>query len=169
LAAQARTIRIPVHMIETITKFKQKSRQLARELGRDPLDEEIAAEMNLPVERIHHIKNISQLTISLEKPVGDGEDKSTLGEFIPDDKLLSPDQEAARSILKDQIKEILADLSPKEQKILEMRFGLDGGVQHTLEEVGKEFGVTRERIRQIESKVIEKIRQHEKVKYLKSY
>jgi len=169
LADQARTIRIPVHMIETITKFKQNSRKLARELGREPLDEEVAAEMGLDVSKIHHIKKISQGTLSLEAPVGDDDDKSTLSEFVADDKILSPEQETSQRILKDQIDEILADLSPKEQKILKMRFGLEDGVSHTLEEVGKEFGVTRERIRQIESKVIEKIRQHEKIKQLRSY
>lgn len=169
LADQARTIRIPVHMIETITKFKQNSRRLARELGREPLDEEVASEMGVDVSKIHHIKKISQGTLSLEAPVGDDDEKSTLSEFIPDDKILSPEQETSQRILKDQIAEILADLSPKEQKILKMRFGLDDGVSHTLEEVGKEFGVTRERIRQIESKVIEKIRQHVKIKQLRSY
>jgi len=169
LADQARTIRIPVHMIETITKFKQNSRKLSRELGRDPLDEEVAAEMGVDVSKIHHIKKISQGTLSLEAPVGDDDDKSTLSEFVADDKILSPEQETSQRILKDQIDEIIADLSPKEQKILKMRFGLDDGVSHTLEEVGREFGVTRERIRQIESKVIEKIRQHEKIKQLRSY
>ena len=169
LADQARTIRIPVHMIETITKFKQNSRRLARELGREPLDEEVASEMGVDVSKIHHIKKISQSTLSLEAPVGDDDEKSTLSEFIPDDKILSPEQETSQRILKDQIAEILANLSPKEQKILKMRFGLDDGVSHTLEEVGKEFGVTRERIRQIESKVIEKIRQHPKIKQLRSY
>jgi len=169
LADQARTIRIPVHMIETITKFKQNSRKLARELGREPLDEEVAAEMGLDVSKIHHIKKISQGTLSLEAPVGDDDDKSTLSEFVADDKMLSPEQETSQRILKDQIDNIISDLSPKEQKILKMRFGLDDGVSHTLEEVGKEFGVTRERIRQIESKVIEKIRQHEKIKQLRSY
>ncbi|MCR4284284.1 MAG: sigma-70 family RNA polymerase sigma factor [Parcubacteria group bacterium] len=169
LADQARTIRIPVHMIETITKFKQNSRKLARELGREPLDEEVAAEMGVDVSKIHHIKKISQGTLSLEAPVGDDDEKSTLSEFVADDKILSPEQETSQRILKDQIDEIISDLSPKEQKILKMRFGLDDGVSHTLEEVGKEFGVTRERIRQIESKVIEKIRQHEKIKQLRSY
>ncbi len=169
LADQARTIRIPVHMIETITKFKQNSRKLARELGREPLDEEVAAEMGLDVSKIHHIKKISQGTLSLEAPIGDDSEKSTLSEFVADDKILSPEQQTSQRILKDQIDEIIADLSPKEQKILKMRFGLDDGVSHTLEEVGREFGVTRERIRQIESKVIEKIRQHEKIKQLRSY
>lgn len=170
LADQSRTIRIPVHMVETIAKYKQVVRRLSQDLGRDPLPEEVATEMGVDVEKIHTIENINQDTVSLEKPIGDeGEDRSTLGEFIADDKILSPDQEAARRILSDQIKEILDDLSPKERKILEMRHGLVDGVMHTLEEVGQEFGVTRERIRQIEAKVHEKIRQHEKVDRLRNY
>lgn len=162
IADQARTIRIPVHMVETISKYKQVLRRLAQELGRDPLPEEIANEMGIEVEKIHQIQKIDQDTISLELPIGDDEDKSTLGEFVKEDKILSPEEETARGILIDQIEEILNDLSPKEQKILKMRFGLGDGVTHTLEEVGKEFGVTRERIRQIEAKAIEKMRQHEK-------
>jgi RNA polymerase primary sigma factor len=162
IADQARTIRIPVHMVETISKYKQVVRRLAQELGRDPLPEEIANEMGIEVEKIHQIQKIDQDTISLELPIGDDEDKSTLGEFIAEEKILSPEEETSRRILIDQIEEILSDLSPKEQKILKMRFGLGDGVTHTLEEVGKEFGVTRERIRQIEAKAIEKIRQHEK-------
>ncbi|MEK7662070.1 MAG: sigma-70 family RNA polymerase sigma factor [Patescibacteria group bacterium] len=169
LADQSRTIRIPVHMVETIAKYKQVVRRLSQDLGRDPLPEEIATEMGVEVEKIHNIENINQDTVSLEKPIGEDEDKSTLGEFIADDKILSPDQESSHRILKDQIGEILNDLSPKERKILEMRHGLTDGVMHTLEEVGQEFGVTRERIRQIEAKVHEKIRQHEKVSRLKNY
>ena len=169
LADQSRTIRIPVHMVETIAKYKQVVRRLSQDLGRDPLPEEIATEMGVEVEKIHIIENINQDTVSLEKPIGEDEDKSTLGEFIADDKILSPDQESSHRILKDQIGEILNDLSPKERKILEMRHGLTDGVMHTLEEVGQEFGVTRERIRQIEAKVHEKIRQHEKVSRLKNY
>ncbi len=170
LADQSRTIRIPVHMVETIAKYKQVYRRLSQDLGRDPLPEEIAAEMGLEVEKIHNIENINQDTVSLEKPIGDGdEDKSTLGEFIADEKILSPDQESSRRILSDQIKEILNDLTPKERKIVEMRNGLLDGVMHTLEEVGQEFGVTRERIRQIEAKVHEKIRTHEKINRLKNY
>jgi RNA polymerase primary sigma factor len=149
-------------MVETISKYKQVVRRLAQELGRDPLPEEIANEMGIEVEKIHQIQKIDQDTISLELPIGDDEDKSTLGEFIAEEKILSPEEETSRRILIDQIEEILSDLSPKEQKILKMRFGLGDGVTHTLEEVGKEFGVTRERIRQIEAKAIEKIRQHEK-------
>lgn len=149
LADQSRTIRIPVHMVETIAKYKQVSRRLSQDLGRDPLPEEIATEMGIDVEKIHMIENINQDTVSLEKPIGDDEDKSTLGEFIADETILSPAQESSRRILSDQVKEILDDLSPKERKILEMRHGLVDGVMHTLEEVGQEFGVTRERIRQI--------------------
>jgi len=169
LADQSRTIRIPVHMVETIAKYKQVARRLAQDLGREPLAEEIATEMGLDVAKIHQIEKINQNTVSLERPVGDDDDKSVLGEFIPDDKILSPDQESSRRILRDQIVEILDDLSPKERKILEMRYGLSDGVMRTLEEVGQEFGVTRERIRQIEAKAHEKIRQHEKAKRLLSY
>ncbi len=170
LADQSRTIRIPVHMVETIAKYKQTVRRLSQDLGRDPLPEEIATEMGVDVSKIHTIENINQDTVSLEKPIGEeGDEKSTLGEFIADDKMLSPDQESAHRILRDQINEILDDLSPKERKILEMRHGLLDGVMHTLEEVGQEFGVTRERIRQIEAKVHEKIRQHEKAERLKNY
>jgi RNA polymerase primary sigma factor len=160
LADQSRTIRIPVHMVETIAKYKQVSRRLSQDLGRDPLASEIATEMGVEVEKIHNIENIVQDTVSLEKPIGDEDDKSTLGEFIADDKILAPDMEVSRRILADQVILILGDLSPKERKILEMRHGLVDGITHTLEEVGKEFGVTRERIRQIEAKAHEKIRQH---------
>lgn len=171
LADQSRTIRIPVHMVETIAKYKQVVRRLSQDLGRDPLAEEIAVEMGVEVEKIHIIENINQDTVSLEKPIGDDDDKSTLGEFIADDKILSPDAEASHRILSDQINEILNDLSPKERKIVEMRNGLGefDGVMHTLEEVGAEFGVTRERIRQIEAKVHEKIRGHEKSERLRNY
>ncbi|HCY18004.1 MAG: RNA polymerase sigma factor [Candidatus Nomurabacteria bacterium GW2011_GWF2_35_12] len=169
LADQSRTIRIPVHMVETISKYKQTYRKLSQDLGREPLAEEIATEMNIPVEKIHVIENISQETVSLEQPVGDDDDKSTLENFIPDDKILRPDQESSRRILSDQIREVLNELNPKECKILEMRYGLVDGIQHTLERVGEEFGVTRERIRQIEAKVHEKLRQHEKITRLKNY
>lgn len=169
LADQSRTIRIPVHMVETISKYKQTYRKLSQDLGREPLAEEIATEMGIPVEKIHVIENISQETISLEQPVGDDDDKSTLENFIPDDKILRPDQESSRRILSDQIREVLNELNPKETKILEMRYGLVDGIQHTLERVGEEFGVTRERIRQIEAKVHEKLRQHEKIARLKNY
>jgi len=169
LADQSRTIRIPVHMVETISKYKQIHRRLSQDLGREPLAEEIATEMGIPVEKIHTIENISQETVSLEQPVGDDDDKSTLENFIPDDKILRPDQESSRRILSDQIREVLSELNPKERKILEMRYGLLDGIQHTLERVGEEFGVTRERIRQIEAKVHEKLRQHEKISRLKNY
>ncbi|MCA9360376.1 sigma-70 family RNA polymerase sigma factor [Candidatus Nomurabacteria bacterium] len=169
LADQSRTIRIPVHMVETMAKYKQVSRRLAQDLGRDPMSEEIATEMGVEVEKIYQIEKISQDTISLELPVGDDDDRSRLSDFISDDKITSPDQEVSHSILTDQITEILDTLSEKERKILEMRHGLLDGTYHTLEEVGKEFGVTRERIRQIEAKALEKIRQHEKARRLKSY
>ncbi|MEK7184648.1 MAG: sigma-70 family RNA polymerase sigma factor [Patescibacteria group bacterium] len=171
LADQSRTIRVPVHMVETIAKYKQVVRRLTQDLGRDPLAEEIATEMGLDVEKIYNIEKIDQDVVSLETPVGDESDdgKSTLSDFIPDDKILSPDQESSRRILRDQVNEILDDLSEKEKKILEMRHGLNDGVTHTLEEVGKEFGVTRERIRQIEAKAHEKIRLHENINRLKNY
>jgi len=169
LADQSRTIRIPVHMVETISKYKQVHRRLSQDLGREPLAEEIATEMGIPVEKIHVIENISQETVSLEQPVGDDDDKSTLENFIPDDKILRPDQESSRRILSDQIREVLDELNSKERKILEMRYGLLDGIQHTLERVGEEFGVTRERIRQIEAKVHEKLRQHDKISRLKNY
>lgn len=169
LADQSRTIRIPVHMVETMAKYKQVSRRLAQDLGRDPMAEEIATEMDVEVEKIYQIEKISQDTISLELPIGDDDDRSRLSDFIADDKIMAPDQEVAHRILADQMQEILESLSEKERKILEMRHGLLDGTYHTLEEVGKEFGVTRERIRQIEAKALEKIRQHEKARRLKSY
>lgn len=169
LADQSRTIRIPVHMVETMAKYKQVSRRLAQDLGREPMSEEIATEMGIEVEKVYQIEKISQDTISLELPIGDDDDRSRLSDFISDDKIVSPDQEVSHSILTDQITEILDTLSEKERKILEMRHGLLDGTYHTLEEVGKEFGVTRERIRQIEAKALEKIRQHEKARRLKSY
>ncbi|MCC6323611.1 sigma-70 family RNA polymerase sigma factor [Candidatus Nomurabacteria bacterium] len=169
LADQSRTIRIPVHMVETISKYKQVVRRLSQDLGREPLAEEIAIEMNLDVEKIHVIEQINQETVSLEQPIGDDDEKSTRGEFIPDDKILRPDQDSSRRILSDQIKEVLSELTPKERKILELRYGLLDGVQHTLEEVGADFGVTRERIRQIEAKVHEKLRHNEKIARLKNY
>ncbi|MEK7135267.1 MAG: sigma-70 family RNA polymerase sigma factor [Patescibacteria group bacterium] len=171
LADQSRTIRVPVHMVETIAKYKQVVRRLTQDLGREPLQEEIAMEMNLDVDKIYQIEKIDQSTVSLESPVGDegDEGKSKLGDFLADDKILSPDQESSRRIVQDQVREILNDLPPKERKILEMRHGLLDGYTHTLEEVGKVFGVTRERIRQIEAKAHEKIRQHEKIDRLRGY
>lgn len=169
LADQSRTIRIPVHMVETINKFTQVQRRLLQDLGRDPLPEEIAAEMELPVEKVRHIMKISQETVSIDASVGDDEEDSTLKDFIEDEVTITPQQAAGREILQEHVKEILGDLTPREQKILEMRFGLLDGVSHTLEEVGKEFDVTRERIRQIEAKALEKIRDHGKVKKLRDY
>ncbi len=170
LADQSRTIRIPVHMVETIAKYKQVSRRLAQALGRDPQPEEVAIEMGIEVDKVYQIEKINQDTLSLENPIGsDDDEKSTLGDFIADDKIPSPIQESSERILGEQVRDILDDLSPKERKILEMRHGLLDGIYHTLEEVGKEFGVTRERIRQIEAKALEKIRTHEKARRLKSY
>ncbi len=170
LADQSRTIRIPVHMVETIAKYKQISRRLAQALGRDPQPEEIAVEMGVEPEKIYQIEKINQDTLSLENPVGsDDDERSTLGDFIPDDKIPSPVQESSERILAEQVRSILNDLSPKERKILEMRHGLMDGIYHTLEEVGREFGVTRERIRQIEAKALEKIRTHDRARHLKSY
>jgi len=169
LADQSRTIRIPVHMVETISKYSQAKRRLTQELGRDPLPEEIAIEMNLPIEKVHHIQKISQDVVSLESPVGDDDEDSTLSEFIPDEKNLNPSQIASQTLLKEQIKDILIDLTPREQKILQLRFGLEDGVTHTLEEVGKEFGVTRERIRQIEAKALARIKGHDKSRMIEGY
>ncbi len=170
LADQSRTIRVPVHMVETIAKYKQVVRRLTQDLGREPLPEEIALEMNMDVDKIYQIEKIDQSTVSLEAPVGEADDeKSKLGDFLADDKILSPDQDSSRRIISDQVREILNDLPPKERKILEMRHGLLDGYTHTLEEVGKVFGVTRERIRQIEAKAHEKIRQHEKIDRLRGY
>ncbi|MEW6610420.1 MAG: sigma-70 family RNA polymerase sigma factor [Patescibacteria group bacterium] len=170
LADQSRTIRIPVHMVETINKFQQVERQLIQDLGREPLPEEIAAEMGEEVSKIRHIIQISQDTVSLETSVGDeGEDESKLGDFIEDVKTITPSQAAALQLLRDHVRQIIAGLSPREQKILEMRFGLVDGIAHTLEEVGQEFGVTRERIRQIEAKALEKIETHTGMAKLKDY
>lgn len=169
LADQSRTIRIPVHMVETINKFQQVNRRLIQDLGREPLPEEIAAEMNETVEKVRHIINISQETISLETSVGDKEEDSTLEDFIEDVKNVTPDRAAALQLLRDYVRDIIKDLSPREQKILEMRFGLADGVSHTLEEVGQEFDVTRERIRQIEAKAIERIKSHISIEKLRDY
>ena len=169
LADQARTIRIPVHMVETISKYQQVKRRLLQDLGREPLPEEIAAEMNLEVEKVHHIEKIAQDTVSLEAPVGEDEEDSVLGEFIVDEKTLSPSQVAARRLLRDHLMAIIRELTPRAQKILAMRFGLDDGITHTLEEVGREFGVTRERIRQIEAKALDRIRSHSLARKLEGY
>ena len=170
LADQSRTIRIPVHMVETINKFQQIQRRLIQDLGREPLPEEIAAEMGEAIEKIHHIIKISQETVSLEASVGDdSEDDSKLVDFIKDEESLAPDKVAALQLLKDHVKEVITELTPREQKILEMRFGLTDGITHTLEEVGQEFGVTRERIRQIEAKSLEHIEDHQGMGKLKDY
>jgi len=170
LADQSRTIRIPVHMVETISKYKQVFKRMSQNLGREPLPEEIALEMELDVEKIHMIGKINQTTMSLEEPVGsDGEEKSTRGEFIADETIPSPDRDSSKQILKDQLEEILDELTEKERTIIELRYGLDDGISHTLEEVGRKFDVTRERIRQIEAKVHEKIRMNEKIKKLQDY
>jgi RNA polymerase primary sigma factor len=169
LADQSRTIRIPVHMVETINKFQQVQRTLISELGREPLPEEIAAEMDEDLEKVRYIIKISQDTISLETTIGDDEEDSTLEDFIEDVKNVTPERAAALQLLKDYVKEIVSQLSPREQKILEMRFGLVDGVAHTLEEVGQEFEVTRERIRQIESKALEKIRKIRGLNKLEDY
>ena len=182
LADQSRTIRIPVHMVETINKFQQVQRNLIQELGREPMPEEIAAEMGEDLEKVRYIIKISQDTISLETTVGDDEEDSTLEDFIEDVKTVTPDRAAALQLLKDYVKEIVSmldsktimdhrrrGLSPREQKILEMRFGLTDGVAHTLEEVGQEFDVTRERIRQIEAKALERIRKNKDLAKLRDY
>jgi len=169
LADQSRTIRIPVHMVETINKFQQVQRTLIQDLGREPMPEEIAYEMGEDLDKIHHVIKISQETVSLETTIGEDDEDSTLSDFIEDKKTIPPDKVAALRLLKDHVKEIIADLTPREQKILEMRFGLTDGIAHTLEEVGQEFGVTRERIRQIEAKSLEKIAAKEGIAKLKDY
>jgi RNA polymerase primary sigma factor len=169
LADQSRTIRIPVHMVETINKFKQAERQLIQDLGREPLPEEIAAEMGEPLDKVLHIIKISQETISIETSVGEDDEDSTLEDFIEDVRTVTPDRSAALQLLRDYVSEVIKDLTPREQKILEMRFGLGDGVAHTLEEVGQEFDVTRERIRQIEAKALEKIEKHHLINKLKDY
>lgn len=167
IADQARTIRIPVHMVETISKYIRVSRRLMQELGREPTDEEAAAEMGVEVEKIREIKKISQEPTSLETPVGEEED-SHLGDFIPTTEP-APDERASEALLKEQILDILSSLTPREAKVIEMRFGLLDGKQRTLEEVGREFGVTRERIRQIEAKAIRKLRHPTRAKKLRDY
>jgi len=159
IADQARTIRIPVHMVETINKLTHAQRRLVQELGREPLVEELAAEMDMDEKKVRHILKISQDIVSLEAPVGTEED-SKLGDFIEDDDALSPAEATNRQLIKENIHEMLQYLSPREKKIIEMRFGLKDGVGHTLEEVGQEFKVTRERIRQIEAKVLQKMKEH---------
>jgi RNA polymerase primary sigma factor len=168
IADQARTIRIPVHMVETINKLIRVSRQLLQELGREPTPEEIAVEMNMPVERVREILKISQEPVSLETPIGEEED-SHLGDFIQDDNVPVPADAAAFTLLKEQLVEVLGTLTDREQKVLRLRFGLDDGRARTLEEVGKEFKVTRERIRQIEAKALRKLRHPSRSRKLKDY
>jgi len=169
LADQSRTIRIPVHMVETINRFQTVERQLIQDLGREPLPEEIAAEMGETLEKINYIIKISQDTVSLETSVGDDEEDSTLLDFIEDIRTVAPDRAAAQQLLREYVRDAIKDLSAREQKILEMRFGLMDGVTHTLEEVGREFDVTRERIRQIEAKALDKIRAHTAIEKLRDY
>ena len=168
IADQASTIRIPVHMVETINKLIRVSRQLLQELGREPTPEEIAAEMNMPVERVREILKISQEPVSLETPIGEEED-SHLGDFIQDDNVPVPADAAAFTLLKEQLEEVLGTLTEREQKVLTLRFGLEDGRARTLEEVGKEFNVTRERIRQIEAKALRKLRHPSRSRKLKDY
>ena len=168
IADQARTIRIPVHMVETINKLIRVSRQLLQELGREPTPEEIAEEMNMPVDRVREILKTSQEPVSLETPIGEEED-SHLGDFIQDDNVPVPSDAAAFTLLKEQLVEVLGTLTEREQKVLRLRFGLDDGRARTLEEVGKEFNVTRERIRQIEAKALRKLRHPSRSRKLKDY
>ena len=168
IADQARTIRIPVHMVETINKLIRVSRQLLQELGREPTPEEIAAELDMPVERVREILKISQEPVSLETPIG-GEEDSHLGDFIQDDNVPVPAEAAAQTLLKEQLDEVLDTLTEREQKVLRLRFGMDDGRARTLEEVGKEFDVTRERIRQIEAKALRKLRHPSRSRKLRDY
>ncbi|MBQ2753452.1 MAG: sigma-70 family RNA polymerase sigma factor, partial [Firmicutes bacterium] len=168
IADQARTIRIPVHMVETINKLIRISRQLLQELGREPSAEELAVEMNMSVEKVREIMKIAQEPVSLETPIGE-EDDSHLGDFIPDDDIPAPAEAAAFTLLKEQLIEVLDTLTEREEKVLRLRFGLDDGRARTLEEVGKEFQVTRERIRQIEAKALRKLRHPSRSKKLRDY
>ncbi|MCX7589855.1 MAG: sigma-70 family RNA polymerase sigma factor [Patescibacteria group bacterium] len=168
LADQSRTIRIPVHMVETMSRYSQVKRDLTQQLGREPLAEEIANEMGIDVSRIRQIERISQDVLSIETPIGDEED-SILADFIKDEKTSTPAQQAARSILRDILNDILVELTPREKEIISLRFGLKDGITHTLEEVGQELGVTRERIRQIESKTLEKIKNHPRAKEFEGF
>ncbi|MBC7342772.1 MAG: RNA polymerase sigma factor RpoD [Clostridia bacterium] len=168
IADQARTIRIPVHMVETINKLVRVQRELLQELGRDPTPEEIAQEMDIPEDRVREIMKIAQEPVSLETPIGEEED-SHLGDFIEDEEALAPPEAASTTLLKEQLEEVLDSLTPREEKVLRLRFGLDDGRSRTLEEVGQEFGVTRERIRQIEAKALRKLRHPSRSKKLKDY
>ena len=168
IADQARTIRIPVHMVETINKLVRVSRQLVQELGREPTPEELSKELNMPLDKVREISKISQEPVSLETPIGEEED-SHLGDFIPDDDAPAPSEAASFVLLKEQLVEVLKTLTPREEKVLKLRFGLDDGRQRTLEEVGKEFNVTRERIRQIEAKALRKLRHPNRSKKLQDF
>jgi len=168
IADQARTIRIPVHMVETINKLIRTSRHLLQQLGREPLPEEIAKELDMPVERVMEIQKIAQDPVSLETPIGEEED-SHLGDFIPDEDSPAPHDSAAYTMMKEQLDEVMGTLTPREAKVLRLRFGLDDGKSRTLEEVGREFMVTRERIRQIEAKALRKLRHPSRSKRLKDY
>ncbi len=168
LADYSRTIRIPVHMVETLSKYTKEQRRLRKQLGREPLPEEMAAEMGLSLSKVRKIRKIIKGTISLETPVGEDQD-TLLQEFIEDTESTTPLQEATRALLKERLSDLMKDLTPREQKILEMRFGLEDGVKHTLEEVGQEFGVTRERIRQIAARALKKLREHEEADKLKEF
>ncbi len=169
LADQSRTVRIPVHMVEKISKYVKARKELFQSLGREPSPEEVAAEMGIEIEKVRHIIKIYQTATSLEAPVGDEDDSSTLADFIEDEKAISPSVSAARKLLRERLNDILVDLDLREKEILAMRFGLDDGVTHTLEEVGQRFGVTRERIRQIQAKALEKIRKHKQLERLEGY
>ncbi len=169
LADQSRTVRIPVHMVEKISKYVKARKDLFQSLGREPSAEEIAAEMGIEIEKVRHIIKIYQTATSLEAPVGDDDDSSTLADFIEDEKAISPSVSAARKLLKERLDDILVDLDEREREILSMRFGLEDGVSHTLEEVGQRFGVTRERIRQIQAKALERIRKHKRLERLEGY
>jgi RNA polymerase primary sigma factor len=168
IADQARTIRIPVHMVETINKLTRTSRRLLQELGRDPTPEEIAKELGISAERVGEILKMSQEPVSLETPIGE-EDDSHLGDFIPDDGNPAPSEAASQQMLREQVEDVLASLTSRERRVLQLRFGLDDGRSRTLEEVGREFGVTRERIRQIEAKALRKLRHPSRSKRLKDY
>jgi RNA polymerase primary sigma factor len=169
IADQARTIRIPVHMVETINKLLRTQRRLTQELNREPTNEEIAQAMEIEVDKVEHIMKIKQDISSLDASIRDDEDDSVLADFIEDEDTVTPEQSATNQLLKEQVKDILSALTEREQKILKLRFGLEDGKQHTLEEVGQEFSVTRERIRQIEAKALAKLRKHRDAKKLHDY
>ena len=169
IADQARTVRLPVHIVESLSKYNQIKRRLLQELGREPLAEEIAFEMHEELQKVKNLEQVTQGTVSLEQPIGDDDKEGTLEEFIEDKRTTTPTESTGLSILKEQIRDILGDLTPRERKILNLRFGLEGEVPHTLEEVGREFGVTRERVRQIQQRALEKIKEHKRVNELREY